>query len=291
MQYTMENALVSVTINHHGAELSSFILKSDGTEYIWQGNPQVWGRHAPILFPIVGRLKDNRYRIGEQEYFLTQHGFARDFPFEPIIAKADHCTFRLTDNPTTLEKYPYPFQLDVNYHLIDTTLEIQYKVQNTGKDVMYFSIGGHPGFNCPLLPEMETMKDYYLEFNEVENVHRLCIRDGLIAKESVPFLQNESWFSLSPSLFKEDAVVLHNLASTKIKLASQTSGKYVTMDFSGFPYLGIWSKADGAPFVCLEPWFGLADSVDADHNFAAKRGIQTLEPQDVFSCTYSITIG
>ena len=223
--------------------------------------------------------------------FLTQHGFARDFPFKPILTEKDHCTFRLTDNPTTLEKYPYPFQLDVNYHLIDTTLEIQYEVQNTGEEVMYFSIGGHPGFNCPLLPETETMEDYYLEFNKVENIHRLCIKEGLIAKQSVPFLQNESRFFLSPSLFEDDAIVLDNLASARIKLTSQASGKYVTMDFPGFPYLGIWSKDDGAPFVCLEPWFGIADSVDSDYNFSAKRGIQTLEPEGVFSCTYSITIG
>ena len=290
-KYTLENELVQVTINTLGAELTSFMLKEDGTEYIWQADPKFWGRHAPILFPIVGRLKDNTYRIKDRTYFMTQHGFARDLPFELISSGDDYFSFRLTNNEETLAKYPFEFELTVSYKLEGTSLQVTYGVQNTDDEAMYFSIGAHPGFNWPLSPDQETPEDYVVEFSSPETVDLLLIEGGLISSERKPFLRNESSFPLSADLFAKDALVFQGLQSEKLALRSLKTGKFVEMEIQGFPYLGIWSQSGSAPFVCFEPWFGLADEVDSDYDFTTKRGIQELEVNGEFACTYTITIG
>lgn len=289
--YCLENEMVKVTINTLGAELSSFILKKDGTEYIWQGDPEIWGRHAPLLFPIVGKLKDNTYQIKGQTYTLSQHGFARDLPFELVSATGDLCIYRLISNAETLKIYPYPFELLVSYRLDTATLSVNYTVVNTGDDVMYFSIGAHPGFNWPLVSSKESQEDYLIQFDKTETANRLCIENGLISSRQTPFLENQLSFSLSVDLFKDDALVLGGLKSKTITLKSQKTGKFVEMDITGFPYLGIWSKPGGAPFVCLEPWYGLADGVGSNHDFKSKVGIQKLELGQEFACAYTIKIG
>lgn len=290
-KYILENELVQATINTLGAELTSFKLKGDGTEYIWQADPKFWGRHAPILFPIVGRLKDNTYRIKDRTYFMTQHGFARDLPFELISSGDDYFSFGLTSNEETLAKYPFEFELVVSYKLEGTSLQVTYGVRNAGSETMYFSIGAHPGFNWPLRPDQETAEDYVVEFSSPETVDLLLIEDGLISNEGKPFLKNESSFPLSEDLFAKDALVFQGLQSEKLALRSLKTDKFVEMEIEGFPYLGIWSQRGSAPFVCFEPWFGLADEVDSDYDFTTKRGIQKLEVNGEFACTYTITIG
>ena len=292
-KHVLENEKAKVVINAKGAELSSFCLKEDGTEYIWQGDPNYWGRHAPILFPIVGRLKENSYLLDGKSYSLTQHGFARDLPFTLVSATSHQCSFKLTENEDTLTKYPYKFELFVNYTLEETTLTVEHVVVNTNLGEMYFSTGAHPGFNWPLVPAKEQAEDYVIEFSQAETLKRLKVdpKRGLITKEKVPFLANETSFSLNSDLFRQDAIVLHDFASSDVTLRSTKTGKFVQMDISDYPYLGIWSQAGGAPFVCLEPWFGIADSVDTDQNFKTKRGIQKLEAGKRFSCKHQITIG
>ena len=290
-KYILENELVQATINTLGAELTSFKLKGDGTEYIWQADPKFWGRHAPILFPIVGRLKDNTYRIKDRTYFMTQHGFARDLPFALISSGDDYFSFRLTSNEETLAKYPFEFELVVSYKLEGTSLQVIYGVRNASSETMYFSIGAHPGFNWPLRPDQETAEDYVVEFSSPETVDLLLIEEGLISNEGKPFLKNESSFPLSEDLFAKDALVFQGLQSEKLALRSLKTDKFVEMEIEGFPYLGIWSQRGSAPFVCFEPWFGLADEVDSDYDFTTKRGIQKLEVNGEFACTYTITIG
>lgn len=290
-KFTLENEFARATINAKGAELTSFILKKDNTEYIWQADPKFWGRHAPILFPIVGRLKDNTYRLKNQTYTMNQHGFARDLSFELVVSEANSCTFKLASNEVTLEKYPFLFELTVSYKLEGTSLEVRYGVQNTGEEIMYFSIGGHPGFNWPLIPEKEEQEDYVIEFSNAETADLLLIDGGLISNETRPFLRDESSFPLSSDLFDNDALVFANLKSDKVTLKSLKTDKFVEMKITGFPYLGIWSQLGSAPFVCLEPWFGLADEVSTDQDFTTKRGIQQLKANEKFSCAYTITIG
>lgn len=291
MNYTMENEFASVKINSLGAELASFILKKDGTEYIWQADSAVWARHAPILFPVVGKLKNNQYQIKNQTYSMPQHGFARDLPFELLSLTENSCNYLLRSNRETLAMYPYHFELTVSYRLEKTTLTVSYRVQNKGEDTMHFSIGAHPAFNWPLSPETETRKNYVLEFSDQETLNRLVIENGLISPRRIPFLKDASSFPLTAELFTNDALVFQHIKSSKITFLSQEIEKYVEMDITGFPYLGIWAKPASPPFICLEPWYGLADSIDSDGDLSTKTAIQTLTPNQAFSCVYTITIG
>lgn len=289
--YTLENDLAKLKINALGAELTSFLLKEDSTEYLWQADPKFWGRHAPILFPIVGRLKDNTYKFEGKTYSMTQHGFARDLPFELVSNTNDSCVLKLVSNQETLAKYPFEFELLVSYSLEKTSLKVCYEVKNILDKTMYFSIGAHPGFNLPLTPGVETVDDYIVEFDRPETADLLLIDGGLISPDKKRFLTNEATFTLSSDLFKNDALIFSNLKSDTVSLRSLKTGKFVKMDMTGFPYLGIWSQSESAPFVCFEPWFGIADEVDSDYDFTAKLGMQRLEANQSFDCTYSITIG
>jgi len=282
--HKLENEFTSATIKSLGAELSSFILKETGREYMWQADPAFWDRHSPLLFPIVGRLKNNTYRVGTTEYSLPQHGFTRDMEFTLVDSSATHCVFRLSSNSQTLAQYPYPFELDVCYTLEAQTLVVEYRVKNTSEQKMYFSIGAHPGFNCP------DLLDYVLEFSEPETLPRLLVSDGLIG-DAVPFLENENMIALSPEYFREDAIVLPQPKSEFITLRNTKSDHYTTMGIAGFPYLLIWSLPTGAPFVCLEPWYGIADRIGADPDFTKKEGIQVLDGLEMGRYQHTITIG
>lgn len=284
----LENQYICAVINSHGAELASLLLKKDNTEYMWSGNPQIWGRHAPVLFPIVGRVIENRYTINDQQFELSQHGFARDREFQVVEVNADSVMYRLTYSGDTLVKFPYRFQLDIGYCLKDSGIVVKYLVKNIDNCNMYFSIGAHPGFNCPVLP-LEKFEDYYLEFQEEETADRYCLKDGLIDKK-IEFFQNQSRISLSHELFAEGALIFKNLRSEKIVLKSQKSEKSIAVSYKGFPYLGIWSVEGGAPFVCIEPWCGLTDTYGESKEFSQKEGINCLAPGQEFKREYSISI-
>lgn len=290
-EYVLENDFTLVKINALGAELSSFVLKEDGTEYLWQGNPRFWGRRAPILFPIVGRLKDNTYKFAGQSYTMTQHGFARDLPFELVDQQRDRCSLKLVSNEDTLKKYPFEFELVIAYELTKTTLVISYEVKNTQDEVMYFSIGAHPGFNWPLSPTGAKDEDYVVEFSQRETADLLLIDGGLISKKRQRFLTDQASILLSGDLFKQDALVFQDLKSDTVSLKDMKTGKFVKMEIAGFPYLGIWSASESAPFICFEPWFGIADQVGTDQELTTKLGIQRLAGKESWACTYSITVG
>lgn len=285
----IKNEHLTVEIKSLGAELSSIKLNSDDTEYLWQANSDFWGRSAPVLFPIVGKADDNHYRYNNNEYTLTQHGFARDTEFEVADSAQDKVTYVLSSNAETLKKYPFDFQLKIGYALEDNKIKIDYTVENKGDSLMYFSIGAHPGFNCPLLGS-EKMEDYYLEFECNENASRAFLENGLKSGKTEIFLENEKTVKLSGEFFRKDAIILKDLKSTWLAMKSSTSGKAVTVEFEGFPYMGIWSKPSGAPFVCIEPWFGITDTVGFDGDFTQKEGILCLKPAEDFHCRYSFII-
>lgn len=289
MLHTLQNSLLRASFKEQGAELCSLRRKDQDIEYIWAGNPHIWGRHAPVLFPIVGRLNDNKYKLEGREYQLSQHGFARDKKWQPAKEGPDRILFRLISDAETKEQYPFDFELLLEYHLLDNKLLTTYRVKNTGSKEMPFSIGAHPAFNCPLLPD-EEFKDYYLEFERSESLQRQQIRHGLRTGERSMVLNKENILSLTEELFEDDALVFENQQSNYVILKSKHNPHSVRLDIKGFPYMGIWTKAGGAPFICVEPWYGITDKAGEMQDLRNKEGIQHLKPGEQFECSYGITI-
>ena len=289
MQHQLENAYVQIKANEQGAELCSLYHKGHGIEYIWTGDPQVWGRHAPVLFPIVGKLKENSYRLNEKTYHMNQHGFARDFPWTLVEERENALTFRLQESAETLEKYPFRFVLDAEFSLDGTAVSVTYTLQNRNEEEMPFSLGAHPGFNCPLTAE-SRFEDYYLEFEQKETLSKQLLQDGLRTGEDRPVLQEERKLPLSRELFREDALVFEGVQSDWIALRSYIHPHGVKVSFKGFPYLGIWTKSGTSPFVCIEPWYGVADKQKGQADIHQKEGICLLKAGERFSCTYTIEV-
>ena len=287
--YNIENNRIKVSVSEKGAELQSFFDQETGIEYMWDANPAFWAKHSPVLFPIVGTLKDNTYYFQGKNYKLGRHGFARDMVFELKRQTADNLHFLLKSNPDTLKIFPFDFEFSIIYTIIDNKLSVTYHIKNTGKEEMYFSVGGHPAFKVPIF-EGEVYSDYVLEFNEIENASRWPITsEGLIGASPSPFMINTNTISLSKDLFKEDAIVLKHLNSTSVKLISKKKGSGLNFDFEGFPFLGIWA-APNAEFVCIEPWCSIADSADTIQELTAKEGIIELASGKEFERTWRIEI-
>ena len=284
----IENQHLSLAINYKGAELTSIFNKGNDTEYLWQADKTFWNRHAPVLFPIVGRLKDDTFIYNGVNFQMGQHGIARDMPFQILEETDKSVTFYTKSKAKTLRNYPFHFNLRIKYTLVGKTIEVAYQVVNPFMEDMYFSIGGHPGFNCPL-QEGEERSDYQLVFNEKETSETQRVIDGLRAEERWIVLDNEAHIPLTNELFDNDALIFENLKSTHISL-QKGKDKVLTFGFEGFPYLGIWSKNRNSPFVCIEPWFGIADILTHNQDFTEKEGIIKLEPSEVFDCSYSIEI-
>lgn len=259
-----------------GAELIS--CKLDGVEKIHDGE-SFWNRHAPILFPIVGKLKDNKTEIEGKIYEMGQHGFARDMDFEKIGENE----YLLKSNEETLKKYPFDFELYISYEINGNKLKTKYKVKNISNRDMIFGLGGHPAFKCDYSTE-----NYYLEFEKNENnITILQLENGLISK----IVETEKYISdnkliLKKETFDSDAIIMKGLNSNKIEL-KQNGKKVLTFDFSGFPYLAVWSKQE-APFVCIEPWFNTADKIDSDGKFENKENIIKLCKGEEFNCSYEV---
>lgn len=288
MQHILENDQLTVTLAAHGAEVQSVRRKETGQEYIWTANPAVWARHAPVLFPIVGKLKDDQYHLEEDPYRMTQHGFARDKDFK-VVERAEHqITLGLTADPETTAQYPFNFTLDAGYALVGNRLEITYRVINHDRVPMPFSIGAHPGFLCPAQVNGQA-ETYSLVFAQEETLERHLLQGGLRTGETRPVLTNSKQLMLDRDLFEDDALVFAGVASDSVSIVPQSTGQpMVSVGFSGFPYLGIWQKV-GADFYCIEPWYGVADTVDTDGAFTRKEGIQMLAPEGTFEAAYEIT--
>jgi galactose mutarotase-like enzyme len=286
---SISNDLISITIASKGAELQSLYHKKNQLEYMWSGDPKYWGKHSPVLFPIVGELKDKTYDYKGKAYNLTRHGFARELDFDVTEENESSITFSLHSNKETLEKYPFEFVFSVRYTLIENKLKITFIVRNEGHEKMFFSVGGHPAFKVPLI-EGTTYEDYELVFNERETVGRWPISpEGLIEKQAKTFLNNETTIQLKKELFSSDAIVLKQLKSSSVSILSSKTEHGLKVSFEDFPFLGIW-ETKGGDFVCIEPWCGIADSVDASGNLEEKEGINILEPSNSFDVSYTIVV-
>lgn len=254
---------------------------------MWQANPAFWAKTSPVLFPIVGQLKENTYRYNGKTYRLPRHGFARDKEFVVAQHDQDALTFSLRSNAETLAVYPFRFAFSVGYALHHNELTVTYNVQNEGKEEMYFSVGGHPAFKLPLV-DGTAYNDYRLVFNKTETAGRWPIsKEGLIETTAEPLLSNANVLPLSKALFQNDAVVLKRLQSDAVLLTSEKTPHGLQFSFPGFSFLGLWATP-GADFLCIEPWCGLADSTDADGQLAHKEGINKLPPLQTFSVAWQV---
>jgi galactose mutarotase-like enzyme len=290
MNSTIHNDFIAIDIDTKGAELMSIKSIKDGLEYLWQADPKVWSRHAPILFPIVGRLKQGRTIIEGETYSMGQHGFARDLEFQIIGKTSESISYELLYNEETLKKYPYKFNLLVEYTLMENKLEVSYKVKNIDDKIIYFSIGAHPGFSCPLF-ENEKFEDYFLQFSSKEDADIYLLEDGMFSGEKAPHLKEDTIIPITRELFINDALVYEKLNSSSISINSRKHQRGIKVNFEGFPYLGIWSRPQGdGDFVCIEPWFGLSDFKDSDGIYKNKRGMLSLEEGKCFECKFVIEI-
>jgi galactose mutarotase-like enzyme len=279
---TISNSILSASIKHSGAELFS-IKDNQNNEYIWEGNPDFWGKHSPVLFPIVGTLKNNSYKINDKEYHLPRHGFARDMEFELIDKSENRVVFSLQSSTATLTKYPFEFELQLIYTLNESSLTLEYKVTNKGDTTMPFSIGAHPAIALP-----GNFDDYALEFEKEEALKHYILENDLISSQTKILETKHNIVPLNYELFKNDALIFKTLESKSL-IILKDSKPYVKVAYNDFPSLGIWTK-ENAPFICIEPWLGYSDTDENSGDLYEKEGILTLEENKSFAAKFSITI-
>jgi len=279
---TISNSILKASIKHAGAELFS-LKDNQNKEYIWEGNPDFWGKHSPVLFPIVGTLKNNTYTIDKKEYQLSRHGFARDMEFKLVEKTGNSAVFSLESNAETLKKYPFEFELQLIYTLESTSLNIEYIVINKGETKMPFSIGAHPAIALP-----ENFENYSFKFEKQEPLKYNLLENDLISNKTETLKTTENVVPLTYKLFENDALVFKTLESNSLTIL-ENKKPYVQVDFEDFPSLGIWTK-DQAPFVCIEPWFGYSDTADNSGDLFKKEGVLVLEIDQSFHSQFSIKI-
>ncbi|WP_439881409.1 aldose 1-epimerase family protein [Pontibacter sp. MBLB2868] len=290
MLHFLENETHKIGVESHGAELQHFIKKDENLEFIWLADPAVWNKHAPNLFPIVGELPNQHYKYNDETYQMKRHGFARDKEFDLVEEHHNKLVFELKYDEETLEQYPFKFRLLIAYKLEYNKLEVTYLVRNEGDELMWFSVGGHPGFNVPLY-QNEQYTDYFIEFEEEETLSRYLLNDdGLLNGDTERVLQNSRLLPLNHQYFHKDALVFKDLNSTKLVLANHVNPRRVELNFEGFPFLGIWSKPGPSPYICIEPWCGIASRVGESGELQDKEGINELGPEQAFERTFTIAV-
>ncbi|MDR1629625.1 MAG: aldose 1-epimerase family protein [Oscillospiraceae bacterium] len=283
MKHKIENSFLRVEVKEMGAELSSVFSKDANFEYLWQGNPDIWYGQSPILFPIVGRLIDDKYTLGGKEYTMPKHGLARKRPFALQSATETEMIFVQSEDKKTLKAYPYKFDLIIKYMIQGKTLSVEHTVVNKNEDVMYFSLGAHPGFNCEIGDELE------FEQNETLDTEKIDLVESLRIPKTTRVLTDSRAITITEHIFDEDALILSGIKSSHVTLKSKNQGRTVKFTLGGAPYLGVWAKP-GAPYVCIEPWFGVNDSYEKKADFSQKDQIQSIPAGGAFSFTWSAEV-
>lgn len=281
MNHFIENEFLKIEINSKGAELVS--LKFAEKEFIWNGNPDFWGKHSPVLFPIVGSLKNNSYFYQNREYSLSRHGFARDLEFDLIEILNNGMVFSLRANENTVAKYPFEFELRIKYTLIKKKITVEYLVFNYSDEKMPFSIGAHPAFSLP-----KGFENYSLEFSDDEIVNYHLLENGLIADKFEKLILKNRILPLEHRTFENDALVFKTIKSKSITIL-ENFNPYIKVRFDDFPNLGIWT-VQNSNFICIEPWFGYSDTVNSNGNLFDKEGIIILEQNQTFKTEFSTQI-
>lgn len=275
----LKNDILEIKINEHGAELSSILGVKSGKEYLWHGDKAFWGRRSPVLFPVVGKYRDLKSVYGGKEYSLPQHGFARDCDFTLIGKTENSVSFEFTENEDTLQKYPFNFRLVCSFELDRNKIRVKWSVTNTNDTEMYFSIGAHPAFNCEKGKTVLSMNGKDIKYSVLNS-------EGLYLPEKYPV---ESSFVLTEDIFDRDALIIENSEVTSVSL-SDGEKEFLSVNFTA-PLFGIWSPVKkNAPFVCIEPWYGRADSADFDCDLTKREWGNALSPKEVFEKEYEIVI-
>lgn len=293
MEYILENDKLKATFRNKSAELISLIRKADNAELMWNGDPKYWGWSSPILFPFVGAVKNGEYRYQDTTYQIRQHGFARNQEFSVIFHSDDRITFLLEQSEATKELYPFDFHLEISYELEDNTLSVCWKVVNPSENKMYFSIGAHPAFMCPL-KDGEKQWDGYLCFPDAEGdalAYKLIdLSKNCIAPELHDLPLEGRKAHITEHMFDKDALIIENRQAGMLGLAGSDGQPYVMLTFDA-PLFGIWSPAGkNAPFICLEPWYGRSDAVYFNGTLENREYEQCLEGGQSFEASYQITV-
>ena len=286
--FQISNDKITLQVDSLGAEVKSLKSVPDNREYMWHGDPAYWGRTSPVLFPIVGGLKGGAYRVDGREYPMGQHGFARDMEFQLKSQVASEIWFSLSSDEETLQKYPYPFLLELGYELTDRTVVVKWRVTNQAEAPIWFSIGGHPAFLCPIDPGTDQTQ-YKLLFDGKDQVVSSCIEKGLLGKEKKTYALRDGALPITAGLFDNDALVIEGNQAHSVALARPDGTPYLTVSFDA-PLFGIWSPPKkNAPFICIEPWYGRCDSLDFTGDFKEREWVEELS-RGVFEASYRITI-
>lgn len=283
MIHYIENEYLKVGVKEHGCELTSFYSKKADFEYLWQGDAAYWTGQSPILFPIVGRLIDDKYTLNGKEYELMKHGFARNMDWKFVSSDESSMTFSLTETEETLKMYPYSFELIVSFAISGKTLSVTHKIVNRNDSVMYCSLGAHPAFNCAIGDRLVFDLPETLETEKIDLVRSLRL------PETVSVLNNETDIVITNDIFNEDALILHGVKSEHITLKSDNHSRTVKFSLGDAPYLGIWAKP-GAPYVCIEPWLGVNDSQIKKDDFSQKDGINAVNAGEALVYTWSAEV-
>ncbi len=289
----LENQDLLVEINARGSELARIYDKARDREVIWEGDPKIWKRHAPILFPFVGRSYDDQYRYQGKTYAITSHGFARDKEFALLSRTGNEVWYRLESTPETMEIYPFSFALMAGHCLEGRTLKVMWKVRNTGDGVMYFMIGGHPAFKTP---KGLTVHDFTLDFHcagQKESLHYLAPdKEGYQADAlSGRLALTEGKVPVEPGFFTRALTYIFDEGQVEqVSLLLPDKEPYVTVRCPGIPYLGVWTMEETHPFVCLEPWFGRCDREGWHGELSGRDGVNKLEAGGEFQAEYEIEI-
>lgn len=290
MLYTIKNSAMTVTVDSMGAQLMS-ITSADGTEYLWSGDGAYWANRAPVLFPTVGRLTEDRYTYKGRSYTMGRHGFARTCQFTPVFEEENRLILAISDSPETRAIYPFAFEFSVAFELEGTALSVTYAVENRTRGDMFFGLGSHPGFRLPL-EEGKTFEDYRLTFHSPSQPNRCLLSENyMMASRAVPYyLENGTTLPLRHELFDNDAIILDHMDKT-YTLSAGEGTRGVTLHCPKMRYLGVWHvpKTD-APFVCLEPWCSLPAREGIVEDFGQKGDLIRLEAGELYDNTWTITI-
>jgi galactose mutarotase-like enzyme len=285
----LENEFLKVAISPQGAQLTSIYNKTANLEQLWQADASVWPWHAPNLFPIVGGVINDQLLVDGKTYPMKRHGFARRSEFVVLRSDEVQAVFSLPGSEIIRAVFPYKFDFEVMYMLIDNAVRVTYKVINLDKKTIYFSVGGHPAFNVPFYKD-EKYEDYYLEFETDEKlVTHLISPDGMFSGETKPVKLDGQKLWLNEHLFDNDALVFKNLRTREVTIKSKNHAQTLSVEYPHFNYLGVWAKP-GAPFVCVEPWLGCTDTEGEPKDISKKENIQKLSAGHVFEAAFYISI-
>lgn len=288
MKYKLYNNGVSVVVNSLGAEVKSMI--HDDIEYIWPGSQDSWNRSSPILFPIVGSLKNKKTTIFDQEYVMSQHGFLRDQEFTLVSQESNEIILEFKSTPETMMMYPFNFTVRVIHTLEKRSLTTTIQIVNDDEREMFFNIGGHPGFSCPIF-DNEVFSDYRIEFEKSESFASPSVESDATLNFDKPYrtFKNLNVLHLDYDYFEIDAIIIPKVNSSYVKLLNKDN-KGIKFSFGDFNSFAIWTHPNKSPFVCLEPWIGYADSYNSEGIFTHKPNLIYLKANKEFTCAYKIEI-